>query len=217
MMAVRDNPVPQVLRVGVYVDGFNLYYGLRSLRGRRYLWLDLRALAGRLLRPGQTLTAVRYFSAHVRGEPAALLRQKTYLAVLESMGVEVVLGRFQEQRASCRACGVSWRTYEEKQSDAALAAALVGEVALDLVDMVLLLSADSDLCAAIEAVRQVDARRGGKTRVVTVFPPGRRSDGLRLASDAWFPLGEALVRQSQLPDLVPGRDGARYHRPAHWS
>ncbi|MEV5742515.1 NYN domain-containing protein [Microbispora rosea] len=214
---MRDNPVPHVLRVGVYVDGFNLYYGLRSLRGRRYLWLDLHALACRLLKPGQTLTAVRYFTAPIRGDARALARQQTYQAALESLGVEVVLGRFQEQRASCRACGVSWRTYEEKQSDVALAAAMVGDVALDRVDMVLLLSADSDLCAAIEAVRQVDARRGGKTRVVTVFPPGRRSDGLRLASDAWFPLGEAFIRQSQLPDLVPGRDGARYHRPAHWS
>ena len=216
-MALRDSPVPQTVRVGVYVDGFNLYYGLRSLRGRRYLWLDLRALALRLLRTGQTLTAVRYFTAPVRGDARALSRQQTYEAALESQGVEVVLGRFQEQRASCRACGVSWRTYEEKQSDVALAAAMVGDVALDLVDMVLLLSADSDLCAAIEAVRQVDARRGGKTRVVTVFPPGRRSDGLRVASDAWFPLGEALVRQSQLPELVPGRGGARYHRPADWS
>ncbi|MFI7035084.1 NYN domain-containing protein [Microbispora rosea] len=214
---MRDNPVPHVLRVGVYVDGFNLYYGLRSLRGRRYLWLDLHALACRLLRSGQTLTAVRYFTAPIRGDARALARQQTYQAALESLGVEVVLGRFQEQRASCRACGVSWRTYEEKQSDVALAAAMVGDVALDRVDVVLLLSADSDLCAAIEAVRQVDARRGGKTRVVTVFPPGRRSDGLRLASDAWFPLGEALIRQAQLPDLVPGRDGARYHRPVHWS
>ncbi|WP_169943924.1 NYN domain-containing protein [Microbispora sp. H11081] len=214
---MRDSPVPQTVRVGVYVDGFNLYYGLRSLRGRRYLWLDLRALALRLLRTGQTLTAVRYFTAPVRGDARALARQQAYEAALESQGVDVVLGRFQEQRASCRACGVSWRTYQEKQSDVALAAAMVGDVALDLVDMVLLLSADSDLCAAIEAVRRVDARRGGKTRVVTVFPPGRRSDGLRVASDAWFPLGEALVRQSQLPELVPGRDGARYHRPADWS
>ncbi|GAB3889423.1 hypothetical protein GCM10027612_31750 [Microbispora bryophytorum subsp. camponoti] len=216
-MAVRDNRVPQVVRVGVYVDGFNLYYGLRSLRGRRHLWLDLRALSLRLLRTGQTLAAVRYFTAPVRGDARALARQQTYQAALEALGVDVVLGRFQEQRASCRACGVSWRTYEEKQSDVALAAAMVRDVALDLVDMVLLLSADSDLCAAVEAVRQMDARRGGKTRVVTVFPPGRRSDGLRLASDAWFPLGDALIRQSQLPDLVPGRDDALYHRPAHWS
>ncbi|WP_182886304.1 NYN domain-containing protein [Microbispora sp. H10885] len=216
-MAMRDNPVSQPVRVGLYVDGFNLYYGLRSLRGRRYLWLDLHALASRLLKPGQTLTAIRYFTAPVRGEPRALARQQTYQAALETLGVEVVLGRFQEQRASCRICGASWRTYEEKQSDAALAAAIVGDVALDLVDVVLLLSADSDLCAAIEAVRSVDARRGGKTRVVAVFPPGRRSDGLRLASDAWFPLGEAIIRRSQLPDLVPGRDGARYHRPGYWN
>ena len=29
-------------RVAVYVDGFNLYYGLRSKGWRRYYWLDLR-------------------------------------------------------------------------------------------------------------------------------------------------------------------------------
>ena len=28
-------------RVSVYVDGFNLYYGLRSRGWRRYYWLDL--------------------------------------------------------------------------------------------------------------------------------------------------------------------------------
>ena len=30
-------------RVAVYVDGFNLYYGLRSKGWRRYYWLDLHA------------------------------------------------------------------------------------------------------------------------------------------------------------------------------
>jgi uncharacterized LabA/DUF88 family protein len=216
-MPLRDNPVSEPVRVGVYVDGFNLYYGLRSLAGRRYLWLDLPALARRLLKPGQELAAVRYFSAHVRGEPDALLRQKTYMAALRGQGVEVVLGRFQEQWARCRRCDLSWRTYEEKQSDAALAAGIVSDVALGLVDVVLLVSADADLCAAIEAVRAVDARRGTKTRVVTVFPPGRRSDGLRRASDAWFPLGEAVIRQSQLPALVQSRDGGVHHRPAYWN
>ncbi|MEW9532293.1 NYN domain-containing protein [Microbispora sp. NPDC049125] len=214
---MRDNPIAASVRVGVYVDGFNLYYGLRFLGGRRYLWLDLHALADRLLKPAQALTVVRYFTAPVRGEPRALARQQTYQAALQSRGVDVVLGRFQEQWARCRRCGQSWRTYEEKQSDAALAASIVADVALGLVDVVLLVSADSDLCAAMEAVRMVDARTGVKTRLVTVFPPGRRSDGLRRASDAWFPLGEALIRQSQLPALVPGRDGAVYHRPAHWS
>jgi hypothetical protein len=40
------------VRVGVYVDGFNLYFGARSVCGRGtrgWRWLDVRALAERLL------------------------------------------------------------------------------------------------------------------------------------------------------------------------
>jgi hypothetical protein len=38
------------VRVGIYVDAFNLYYGARNLCGRGtpgWRWLDIRALAGR--------------------------------------------------------------------------------------------------------------------------------------------------------------------------
>ena len=40
------------MRVGAYVDGFNLYYGGRSLCGRGtpgWRWLDVRALIARRL------------------------------------------------------------------------------------------------------------------------------------------------------------------------
>lgn len=40
------------MRVGVYIDGFNLYYGGRGLCGRGtagWRWLDLRALAARVV------------------------------------------------------------------------------------------------------------------------------------------------------------------------
>ena len=30
-------------RVNVYIDGYNLYYGLKSKEWRRYLWLDFRS------------------------------------------------------------------------------------------------------------------------------------------------------------------------------
>lgn len=49
-----------MVRVAVYVDGFNLYFGLRERYGRKYLWLDLQVLAASLLRPGQSLERVRY-------------------------------------------------------------------------------------------------------------------------------------------------------------
>jgi hypothetical protein len=54
--ASRDSRTPDVLhewylpivRIGVYIDGFNLYYGARGLCGRGasgWRWLDLRGLA----------------------------------------------------------------------------------------------------------------------------------------------------------------------------
>jgi hypothetical protein len=73
-----------VNRVAVYVDGFNLYYGLRTRHGRQHLWLDLQALAASLLRPGQVLQRVTYFTARVRDNPDALQRQADYLDALSS-------------------------------------------------------------------------------------------------------------------------------------
>ena len=42
-------------RVTVYIDGFNLYYGLREKGWRRYYWLNLRRLSENILDPHQTL------------------------------------------------------------------------------------------------------------------------------------------------------------------
>ncbi|MEV0199257.1 NYN domain-containing protein [Nonomuraea sp. NPDC050691] len=216
-MAVGDKPIPELGRVGVYIDGFNLYYGLRAAGRRSLLWLDLWSLATGFLKPGQRLVSVRYFSAAIRDDPPASARQEAYLATLESRGVEVTLGRFQKQIIRCRECGARRRTFAEKQSDVALAAAMAGDVATGSVDVVILVSADSDLCAAIHAIKRLDAGHGRKTKIVSVFPPHRRSDHLRQCSDAWFPLGAAVIRRSQLPDVVHGRDGAVYHRPPHWN
>jgi hypothetical protein len=69
-------------RVKVYIDGFNLYHGLREKHGRRYHWLDLQALVTSLLRPGQRLVGIDYFTARVRQQPDSEVRQATYLDAL---------------------------------------------------------------------------------------------------------------------------------------
>ncbi|MEV4563663.1 NYN domain-containing protein [Nonomuraea sp. NPDC049419] len=214
---MRDKPNGTGGRVGVYVDGFNLYYGLKGMSHHRDLWLDLAGLARDLLRDGQSLERVRYFTAIVRNDRQAAARQRVYLAAVQSQGVEVVLGRFQEKYNRCRQCGMVWRSYEEKKTDAAIASSMVADAALGVVDVVLLVSADTDLCAPIEKIRAIDERRGHKTRIVSVFPPGKGADGLRRCSDAWLPLGQALIRRWQLPEVVCGPDGIEYRRPAYWN
>ncbi|MER5997298.1 NYN domain-containing protein [Nonomuraea angiospora] len=214
---MSDKSNPGIERVGVYVDGFNLYYGLRELGRRRHLWLDLRAMATHLLRPHQRLVGVSYFTAAIRNDPPAVARQETYLAATASLGVQVVMGRYQQQSVQCHSCGATRRTYAEKQSDVALGAAMVADVATRQVDAVMLVSADSDLCAAVHAIRRLNDELAIKTRVITVLPPRRRSEILQRVSDAWFPLGHAVIRRSQLPDVVQASDGCVYHRPQHWN
>jgi uncharacterized LabA/DUF88 family protein len=54
------------VRVGAYIDGFNLYYGGRSLCGRGtagWRWLDVRQLVGTRMWPGATLSKVVYCTA----------------------------------------------------------------------------------------------------------------------------------------------------------
>ena len=63
-------------RVMVYVDGFNLYYGLRTKGWRRLYWLDMQALSENLLRRGQRLAGVRYFTARITGKEQAKRRRE---------------------------------------------------------------------------------------------------------------------------------------------
>lgn len=199
--------------VAVYIDGFNLYHGLKAKHGRKYLWLDLSAVARRLLRPGQGLVSVRYFTASVRNDPAAEARQNAYLSALRAVTtVEVVLGRFQAKHRTCSVCGSRWRTYEEKETDVSIAVAMLEDGVNDLFDTAVVLSADSDLCPAVRALGRLRPTKD----VIAVFPPRRRSDDLRRAARFSFTLGDAIIRQSQLPGLVTDAAGMTYQRPPHW-
>jgi uncharacterized LabA/DUF88 family protein len=85
------------VRVGVYVDGFNLYYGGVGLaRGRGvpgWKWIDLRGLAGVLLAHNAswrdaTVARVVYCTARIRtaDHPRQQQDQDTYLRALVAAG-----------------------------------------------------------------------------------------------------------------------------------
>ena len=86
------------MRVGVYIDGLNLYYGGRKVVGRGqpgWRWLDLRKLSQRLLdgRPawlarGATLQRIVYCTAFIAGSYNAEGRrnQDRYIAALRQQG-----------------------------------------------------------------------------------------------------------------------------------
>jgi hypothetical protein len=81
------------MRTIIYVDGFNLYW--RLLEKRPALrWLNIKALAEKLLRPANIVTGVRYDTAHIsgRGDPTAPARQQLYLDALRTLPEVTTVG-----------------------------------------------------------------------------------------------------------------------------
>ena len=204
-------------RVRMYVDGFNLFYGLRARGWRRYYWLDLRRLAENLLRPGQRLEAVRYFTARVEHDPrdpGKQSRQSTYLEALATLpDMHIHYGYFQSKSHQCHSCGATWHTYEEKMTDVNIAAELLGDAQDDALDIAILVSGDGDLAGPLLAMRKRDPTK----KVVVAFPPRRRSMGLATAATGFKSISRDVLRDSQLPPIVVREDGFGLTRPPTWT
>ena len=204
-------------RVIFYIDGFNLYYGIKSKSWKHYYWLDVARLAEGLLKPDQTLVAARYFTSNIvpTGADGAnkKKRQDTYLEALAAHPkVHIHYGLYVERERHCRVCGASWLSYEEKMTHVNIAVKILGDAGDDKFDTAVIVSGDSDLTGPIEEVR---ARYPDK-RVVVAFPPNRHADSLKIAADAYFTIGRNALRDSQFPDTVVKPDGYPLSRPDRW-
>ena len=204
-------------RVSLYVDGFNLYYGLRSKGWRRYYWLDVRRLAENLLLPGQQLTTVRYFTAPVLpqpGDPGQRERHQTYLDALATLpDLYIHYGYFLIKKYICPMCSAQYDTYEEKMTDVNIATELLGDANDDAFDTAIIISGDSDLSGTVTTIRR---RYPGK-RVIVAFPPNRASKQLRQAATASFTIGRRRFAASQFPEQVQKHDGFIISKPRQWS
>ena len=202
-------------RVAAYIDGFNLYFGLKQVRFKRYYWLDVAALARTLLKPGQQLLATHYFSARIRdnGRNAAdQKRQSDYLEALAVQGVQCQFGHYLEKQRECRACHATWPDYEEKMTDVNIAIQLMTDAFDDTSDVALVISGDSDLTTPIRRVRE----RFPEKRVIVAFPPQRHSKALKQHANGHLAISENKLRASQLPAGVTTASGYVIQRPAHW-
>lgn len=211
-------------RVVVYVDGMNLFYGLRSKRNGSkggkwpcYYWLDLRRMSQLLLHVDQKLAKICYFTARVHDDPNDPQKQRdqtTYLEALHALeDVEISLGYFIPKERRCRRCGSRWKTYEEKMTDVNIATELMGDAYEDTFDTAIVISADGDLAGPISAVLD---RFTGK-RIVVAFPPDRFSHRLAQIATGYLVIGRNAFSKSQLPDRLLNTDGYALTRPRNWN
>ena len=207
----------------VYIDGYNLYYGL--LKGTAYKWLDLLAFARQLLPDDHEVIAVKYFTSCTLTYPhdnAAVERQNVYLQALLSFAeVKVISGFFKKNKvlmptaeAQCKECDVRPNglvrvvRLEEKRSDVNLAVEMMVDAAQSDVECLVVVTGDADQVGTIEAARW----RFRKT-VIVFNPHARISDHLKRAASYYKNIPRDLPAQCQLPETVALANGRSVHRP----
>lgn len=186
------------MRARVYVDGFNLYHAISDMGEPHLKWLDLWALAAKVIPQTEILSGVTYCSAYYPNFQKKV-RHERYVNALILRGVEPKLGHYARNDMECDGCGHKWEKPAEKESDINLALAIYCDATDDLFDHGYLLTADTDQVATIKRIRE----RYPTKKVSTIFPPGRPgSKHLRDQSHTVISITKKDVEASLLPLLV---------------
>jgi uncharacterized LabA/DUF88 family protein len=193
------------MRVGCYIDGFNLYHAVDALRDNTLKWTNLRTLAESYLREGELLERVVFFTALNTWDMAKRGRHVNFVKAQQSQGVEVVLSRFDKVQKHCfrhdRFCPLR----EEKQTDVALAIEALSDCYKLGLDRILLITADSDQVPMVKAIR---SQFPNKT-VYMIAPPKRLSAARELsqACNGFTELTAGRMRMHSLPETI--REGGK--------
>lgn len=199
-------------RVTCYIDGFNLYHCLKRIGGHRFYWLDLHALVTAHLTPNQVLTSVHYFTSRIKGDPDGFSRQNIYLSALETLpNLSITFGNFLETDVTCKRCGLTYRSHEEKRTDVNIACHMLTDAMDNRFDTALLLTADSDLAPPANLVRNRFQKR-----VVALFPPDRHSETLRKTCNGYLFIGKAALSRCLLPEEIVVTPTKTLRRPKTW-
>jgi uncharacterized LabA/DUF88 family protein len=207
-----QNDIQKKERVIAYIDGFNLYFGMKEANFRYYKWLNVKQLVESLLYPNQILAGIKYFTSRVNNNPDKQKRQSTYIDALESVGVEIFYGKYQNNTIECNRCGNTWVIDKEKMTDVNIASLLIIDAFNDDYDCAMLISGDSDL---IPPVREIHNRFKDK-KVFIAFPPKRHNNSMALVAKGSLIIGRKKLADAQFPEEVMSKTGYNLKIPETW-
>ena len=163
--------------VRVYIDGFNLYHAIEKIGRAELKWLNLKTVSANLLRNGETLDEVNFFTAVWPYEAAKQKRHENFLKAQDAYGVKVHRGKFSKPQRWCERHQRSCPFREEKQTDVGIGIKMLGDAYQANVSRMILVTADSDQIPTVRAIQAI----GGKN-LTLAFPPGRAQEARELGS-----------------------------------
>lgn len=213
-------------RVTVYIDGFNFYYALKRTKRidsdwQKFYWIDFVKLFSYFLGPKQELQKVVYFTASPLN-PQKSSRQSALLnanKLINDSKFEIIRGKYFSKQIICPNCKFSIDKPEEKRTDVNISVQLIGDCALDKTDILILVTADSDLVPPIEFIQKNYPHK----KVKVYFPPNSYCNDLRdninINKGKVVLLKDNKVKfnNSIMPDIVYSADGSNsISIPAKW-
>lgn len=205
------------LKTIVYIDGYNLYYGL--LRKSSYKWLDIHALFnnGILDQNLTDLMQVKYYTAPVLGrmsdDPNSSQRQRKYLQALRELypnQILIVEGKMIATQPNKRRVGepfdkVKVHHFEEKKTDVNIAVDMVSDALLKNCKQIILCTNDSDLEPALKRIKELRKEiKIGLISPVKIADKRFVSNDLMKHADWHKFIKHTHLIDAQLPIKIPG-------------
>lgn len=202
-----------------YIDGFNFYYGLKykaeiSPEWKNYYWIDLVKFCSRFLPDNATIEKVYYFTSPPESNEKRS-RQTAFLnanKLLNGDKFEFPRGQYLTKDIDCSHCKRSFKVLEEKRTDVNIALQAVSDCFEDNVDLVYILTADSDQIPTMKLIKNKFPDKDFKV----LFPPETRShEILQITKVHYLSDHEQKFKDAIMPTEVT-KDGKKYTKPSEW-
>lgn len=208
-------------RVIFYFDGFNFYNGIKDKSSennewRSYYWINLVKLCEQFFTEGDSEISVKYFTSRPMNKEKAS-RQSALLnanKLINGSKFEIVYGQYITKQIDCLAtCKEPFTTLEEKRTDVTIALSMLLDCIDNVVDTLVLVSADSDQVPTIQHIKS----RFPNKKVKVYFPPKRNSYELtNLCKPIVFLENhEEKFKAAKMPHLIEVANKT-YTKPIKW-
>ena len=140
-------------------------------------------------------------------------RHQNYVEALRLVNIKIVLGAFRVKDKKCRICHKQFKTFEEKRTDVNIAIKLFQTAINDIWDTALIISGDSDLIPAIEAVKSTFPAK----KIGIVIPIGRRAEELKQVVDFHRKVKEKHLATCQFDEEIKVDKNLIIKKPSSWA
>ena len=212
-------------KVVFYFDGFNFYHGFKSYTNsnsdwKNYYWLDFGKFCSQFVfsHDNQILHKIKYFTAPPKNEKKRSKQSALFKAnnIINGNLFEVINGHYAKKFIDCYAtCRENFVVHEEKCTDVNLSLAMVNDCIEGNVDVITLITADSDQVSTIKYIKS----KFPHIKIKVYFPPDRKSNEIRslMGNVVFLENHEDKFKNSKMPGIVENVDKTKkYTRPDSW-